>query len=70
MPFGWVSLLAFLALIICVLASGLSSDRTIERPLGTAATCAEALGIHWDAEDGATERLDAFEACVQGRVRP
>lgn len=29
------------------------------------ATCAHALGVHWTAGDGATERLDAFSRCVR-----
>lgn len=41
-----------------------------ERPPGTPRTCAQALGIHWTPEDGATERLNAFEACVAGELRP
>ncbi len=31
---------------------------------GTADTCAIRLGIHYSADDGVTERLDAFARCT------
>ncbi len=32
----------------------------------TPSQCAKALGITYSAQDGATERLDAFQACTKG----
>jgi hypothetical protein len=45
-------------------------DSGLFHPAGTPKTCAEALGIHWTPEDGATERLNAYDACVTGELRP
>lgn len=38
-------------------------------PTHTPSACARRLGISWSVEEGATEQLDAFQDCVNGRLR-
>ena len=57
--------LAGLALSVVVL--GVScAHRHAPTEQGRAAACARRLHIHYTPEDGATERLAAFSACVGG----
>lgn len=40
-----------------------STDHHAPRPQ----VCADRLGVEWDREQGATERLAAFSRCVEGK---
>lgn len=54
-------ILAGLALSALVLAADHRPTTAPSRPQ----QCADALGVPWDVENGATERLEAFRACVE-----
>ncbi|HEX7276274.1 MAG TPA: hypothetical protein VF244_02775 [Acidimicrobiales bacterium] len=67
---GQAIVVAFLAAIAMAIGIVYMSADLEAHPRGTPKTCADALGIHWTPEDGATERLNAFDACVAGELRP
>jgi hypothetical protein len=46
--------------VLAALAGGVHAPATPE-------TCAKRLNIHYTYEDGATERLNAFQACTGGK---
>lgn len=50
-------------------APGWRCDAMGNRRCGTPQRCADRLGVAYTREHGATERLDAFRACVRGGGR-
>lgn len=53
--------------LVTLLAGAAWVDGTTTRPKHDPAACADRLGIAWSYEQGATERLAEFSACVVGR---
>lgn len=55
--------------IIGIIASGLALALFAPScdPKPTPQACAKKVGVTWTYEDGVTERLDAFQACMNGR---
>lgn len=43
-----------------------AADCAHRRPEPVEARCARSLNVEWSRAEGATERLDAFKACVKG----
>lgn len=58
----FASLVRTLALLLLVLLATVACRSTAPTSQG----CADQLGIEWSVEDGATEQLDAFAACLAG----
>lgn len=54
---------ASFALGVCLLG-GAWVDGTLNRPAHSPEACAQRLGVTYNVEDGATEQLAAFKACV------
>lgn len=54
----------FLAVSVVVFAVVAALVGYAKSPDQRAKACAHRLGIRWTHEDGATERLDAFQRCM------